>query len=97
MAKLASSSNPNNYVFSPQARIAISEWLTQNVLVSWVPCDGDIRAVEKLLIRAERPLLNINGNPDKLPQLVALRRECIDIGRDRLAKVLPSRPGQASP
>lgn len=53
------SEDPNDYVFSPQDRLAISEWLAQNVLASWVPCDGDTRAVEKRLIQAERPLLNI--------------------------------------
>lgn len=72
--------NTRNYVFSISDEREIIAWINQNLLVNWVavsPEDQD--HLEKQLIRENLPLLNLQGNPAALPELSAVRAECVRI------------------
>lgn len=72
--------NTRNYVFSTSDEQDIIAWINQNLLVNWVtvaPEDQD--HAEKQLIREHLPLLNLQGNPAALPELSAVRAECVRI------------------
>lgn len=71
--------NKNNYRYSPKDEQAIIKWINSNLLVNWVEFSGNYDETETLLIRQYLPLLNADKNPAKLPELLALRRECRNI------------------
>ncbi len=71
--------NTRNYTFAAHDELAIIDWINRNLLVNWVTTDADHEAEESLFLRKHRPLLNLQGNPGKLPELSALRAECVRI------------------
>lgn len=69
--------NSRNYTFAPAGNRAIIDWINENLLVNWVEYSGPHAAEESILIRKHLPLLNLQGNPVALPELSALRAECV--------------------
>jgi hypothetical protein len=78
---LAGRANQFNYVFSSEDRSAIRDWLAQNVVVSTCPVDGELARLEAELIRKHTPLLNIEHNPLRHPEVIRARDECRRIAR----------------
>lgn len=73
---LAGKVNKSNYTFAPEDEAAIIRWINRNLEVSWVVLDGAVHDTEVRLIREFGPLLNLSGNPRKLPELSIVREEC---------------------
>ncbi|WP_436453715.1 GIY-YIG nuclease family protein [Microbacterium sp. K2] len=71
--------SPRNFAFAPSDERSIIEWVNQNLLVNWTTVARDHEVIELGLVRQQRPLLNLQGNPGKLPELSALRAECVRI------------------
>lgn len=71
--------NTRNYKFTPADNRVIIEWINSNLLVNWVEFSGAHAVEESALIRRYLPLLNLQGNPAALPELSALRAECVRI------------------
>jgi len=89
---LAGKKNQNNYTFSTDDTTSIITWINTHLLVRWVTMRArDVQQYERMAIERLRPLLNIANNPDKLPELVALRAQCRAIARSRnsLTKTTP--------
>lgn len=80
-SSLVGKANQHNYVFDLKDRQEIVDWINRHLLVSVVAVDGDIELYETALILKRRPPLNLRGNPAALPQLKALRDECLRIAR----------------
>jgi len=60
-----------NYRFALADRIAIVEWINTNLEVSWaVLPQVEVHSAEVTLIRENTPLLNLQGNPRALPELL---------------------------
>lgn len=76
---LAGKSNTRNYRFAPTDAQAIIGWINANLLVNWVEFSGAHAAEESALIGKHLPLLNLQRNPAALPELSALRAECVRI------------------
>lgn len=74
--------NHKNYKFTPTDNQAIVYWINANLLANWVEFSGAHAAEESALIREHLPLLNLQGNPAALPELSALRAECVRIAND---------------
>lgn len=69
-----------NYTFRPADEEKIKQWLRCNTFVNCIPVSEEqIKVSESALIGKYRPLLNIQGNPDKLDILEAARKKCQDI------------------
>lgn len=68
-----------NYRFAPRDNRAIIDWINTNLLVNWVEFSGAHAVDESPLIRERLPLLNLQGNPAGLPELSALRAECVRV------------------
>lgn len=69
-----------NYKFSTVDEEKIKRWLQNNTLVNCVPVQEEqIKANEDSLILKYRPLLNIQGNPDKLAILEEARKKCLEV------------------
>lgn len=71
--------NTRNYRFAPKDNRAIIAWINTNLLVNWVEYSGAHEAEETVLIEEYLPLLNLKDNPAALPELSALRSECVRI------------------
>mgnify|MGYP005609730971 FL=1 len=82
---LVGKANTRNYVFTEEDNRSIIGWINENLLVNWIEFSGDHEALESVLITRRLPLLNLKGNPAKLPELALLRAECV-----RIANVDPS-------
>ena len=76
---LVGKGNTRNYKFAPADNRAIIDWINANLLVNWVELSGAHAAEESSLIRKRLPLLNLQGNPAALPELSALRADCVRI------------------
>ncbi|GAA4525632.1 hypothetical protein GCM10023160_18850 [Brachybacterium paraconglomeratum] len=76
---LVDKGNTKNYQFAPDDSQAIIEWINANLLVNWVEFSGAYRVEETALIKTHLPLLNLQGNPAAIPELSALRAECVRI------------------
>jgi hypothetical protein len=74
-----------NYTFSEDDRDSIVGWINNNLEVSFFAHEGDQRAVEDVLVRRHRPLLNLDKNPEALPELRALRAQCVETARSPLS------------
>ncbi|GAA3871369.1 hypothetical protein GCM10022381_13080 [Leifsonia kafniensis] len=74
--------NQNNYTFALNDRLEIVDWIDKHLLVSFVVIDDPVGPLEVALIRKHLPLLNIKDNPAALPELKALRGECLSIARN---------------
>lgn len=71
--------NKRNYTFSASDEQAIIRWINSHLLVNWISYIGDYESFEARLIQRHLPLLNLNKNPASLPELTALRAECVRI------------------
>lgn len=71
--------NTRNYAFASEDNRAIIGWINANLLVNWVEFSGAHMVEESALIRKHLPLLNLQDNPAALPELSALRNECVRI------------------
>ncbi|MDD3473922.1 MAG: hypothetical protein PHS86_14155, partial [Syntrophaceae bacterium] len=58
---------------------SIIKWINKNLLVNWVIFDGDFETTETELITKYKPLMNSSKNPEKLPELAAVRKICREI------------------
>jgi len=77
---MAGRARVQNYRFAPLNGVAVVEWINDNLEVSWsVLPQAHVHSVEVPLIREHTPLLNIQNNPQALPELRALRARCRDI------------------
>ncbi len=85
---LVGCANQNNYRFDGPDGEAIKAWLDRHAEVAWVTRDGDLDGPEAALIAAHLPLMNLDGNPAALPELVAARNSCKAIARGSAAGVL---------
>lgn len=81
-ASLINLANKRNYTFATLDEDAIVQWINRNLEVSWLKLAGNVHETEAHLIRECGPLLNISGNPRKLPELIAVREECRRIAND---------------
>lgn len=72
-------SNTRNFTFTATDNLAIIEWINARLLVNWIEFSGAHAVEESALIRKYLPLLNLQGNPSALPELSALRAECVRI------------------
>lgn len=81
--------NPRNFTFAPAEERSIIEWINTNLLVNWITVAEDHESIELGLLREYRPLLNLQGNPGKLPELSALRAECVRIANASVATMSP--------
>lgn len=76
---LTGKGNTRNFAFTDTDNRAIIEWINANLLVNWIEFSGAHAFEESALIRRHLPLLNLQGNPLALPELSALRAECVRI------------------
>ena len=79
---LRDKANKRNYKFSPADARATVTWINANLLVNWVPFDGDHEAAETDLVNAFKPLINLAKNPLRLECLSELRSECVRIANE---------------
>jgi len=79
IGSLLGRANPRNYKFSAGDNQSIIEWINKNLLVNWVEFSGAHATEEAKLIRKHLPLLNLQANPAAVPELSALRAECVRI------------------
>ncbi|WP_430593522.1 winged helix-turn-helix domain-containing protein [Humidisolicoccus flavus] len=77
VGSLIDKKNKRNYSFAPSDERAIITWVNENLLVNWLTLSSDHEAIERELLRKTLPLLNLSGNPGALPELSALRAECV--------------------
>lgn len=71
--------NKNNYNFSTDDTKKIIDWLFNNIEISIVSCNSEIKDIEKKLIKKYYPLLNTNHNPRKLKILKEDRENCREL------------------
>lgn len=79
IGSLVGQGNTKNYTFAPEDNQSIIDWINTNLLVNWMEFSGAHAVEESSLIREHLPLLNLQGNPAALPELSALRAECVRI------------------
>jgi hypothetical protein len=79
VGSLIGKANGRNYTFTPEDNRAIIDWINNNLVVNWVEFCGAHAIEESALLRKHTPLLNLQGNPAALPQLKALRAECVRV------------------
>ena len=73
---LKGKSKQYNYTFSEEDKRKIITWINKNLLVNWVCMDDGLEKLETGLIVSRKPLINIQKNPCKLPELTELRNKC---------------------
>lgn len=73
-----------NFRFAPSDREAVTSWILTHLSIAWnsTMADDQITDFERHLIENSMPLLNIQGNPAKLPLLQQLRAQS-QMGRTR--------------
>tara|TARA_B100000900_G_C20600716_1_gene725468 strand:+ start:2128 stop:3042 length:915 start_codon:yes stop_codon:yes gene_type:complete len=67
-----------NYKFSKEDSEKIIKWISDNLEIAYFLCSENIDNIESELIANYKPLLNIKGNPDALPELSKLRSNCVE-------------------
>lgn len=67
-----------NYKFSKEDSEKIIKWISENLEIAYFLCNENIDNIESELIANYKPLLNIKGNPDALPELSKLRNNCVE-------------------
>ena len=82
VGSLVKKRNQNNYKFTKEDTEKIIDWIDENLYVSWQAI-GQPSKFEKKLIKQLCPIINIKHNPKKLEELVAFRKKCLDIARNR--------------
>ncbi len=80
---LADKKNKRNYKFSTSDESEIIDWINENLLVNWVEQSSGWDTIESALIQKYKPLLNIANNPNAMPELSKLRKECVDVANGR--------------
>lgn len=65
--------NKKNFKFSVGDERKIIQWIETNLTVHWIEMSGNLKVPEELLIRKYQPLLNIQGNPGVLQEVVYAR------------------------
>ncbi len=73
--------NQSNFRFNHADKSKIIDWINSNLLVSWIETKRDLKAVESLLIKEYKPILNIQHNPFPSNELIQLREKAIRIAR----------------
>ena len=73
---LKGKSKQYNYTFSEEDKGKIITWINKNLLVNWMCMDDGLKKLETGLIVSQKPLINIQHNPCKLPELIRLREKC---------------------
>lgn len=73
--------NQNNYKFSTKHQEEIIGWINKNLIINWVEVNGNLKSIEKELLKTYLPLLNLAGNPRKLIEVSQLRDKCKHIAR----------------
>lgn len=68
--------NQRNYRFTHEDTASIGKWINANLVVSFVGVEQVLKPLEVELIKGRLPLLNLDDNSVKLPELEALRRAC---------------------
>jgi hypothetical protein len=81
---LRTKKNKRNYSFSQQNERSIIEWINENLLVNWIERGEGFDELETMLIRDEKPLLNLAKNPLALTELSNLRATCVAIANKQL-------------
>lgn len=79
---LVGKSNQRNYKFSKSDEAKIIKWLDENLLINWLPFEGDSSEAEAWLIKKYKPILNIAKNPFKMQEMQALRAWCVKVATD---------------
>lgn len=68
--------NQKNYRFSRADTASIIGWINTHLSIGWLVTDSSLATTEAEAIRAYRPLFNTTHNPERSPELAALRRLC---------------------
>lgn len=69
--------NQNNYIFGPLDTQKIITWVNEHLHLRYIPMPlREATALEPSAIALIKPLLNTTHNPNALPELKTLRREC---------------------
>lgn len=76
---LIDKANKRNYKFSSNSEKEIINWINENLLINWIEIEDNLEGFETNLILKYKPLLNISKNPLSMPELSALRAECVKI------------------
>ncbi len=74
---LISSSDQENFSFSPSDEAKIVKWINQNLRVNWICMDDGWDELESQLVLDQKPLMNIAKSPVAMPELIALREKCV--------------------
>ena len=80
---LAKKRNKRNYKFSTSDENRIIDWINENLMVNWIEKNSGWETIETALIIKHKPLLNIANNPEAMPELSRLRKECVDIANGK--------------
>ena len=80
---LMNKKNKRNYKFSVADETKIVNWLSENLLVNWVEQSVGLEKIETALLRKYKPLLNLAKNPLAMPELSALRKDCVEVANGR--------------
>lgn len=74
--------NQCNYTFTRTDTARIVEWINAHLGVRILPATIDcLEWFERGTIQELKPILNIQNNPERVPELLALRAECLRIAR----------------
>jgi len=76
--------NKRNYKFSEKDEAKIIDWINNNILVNWLKLDSGFENIETTLLQNHHPLLNISKNPNAMPELSGLRKECVEIANGKV-------------
>ncbi|MDA3904958.1 MAG: hypothetical protein PF484_02670 [Bacteroidales bacterium] len=80
---LVNKNNKRNYKFSALDSALIIKWINESLTINWVEQSSDLEEIETILIRKNKPLLNLAKNPEALLELSLLRKECVDIANGK--------------
>lgn len=79
---LVNKANKINYTFSTNDEQKIIKWINDNLKVNWVDYIGNLDIIETELITQYLPLINLAKNPQALPLLSKIRKECVQIANE---------------
>lgn len=80
-SSLVGKGNQNNYKFSPKDEGKIIKWIEENLTINWLTLSDNWNIEEDKLIKKYFPMLNIQGNPGALREVVDARNKCKVIAR----------------
>lgn len=72
----------NNFRFTDEDTRKIVGWIAENLAISWL-CEVPLESEEKRVIRELRPVFNIQNNPDKCKEVIASRKDCRDLAKQK--------------